>query len=415
MAIITRLLPCGMPLIIEPTTSVRSAAIMWLIPAGIGHDPANRVGLSPVIAEMLMRGSELLDSRAQADAFDLLGISRDTDVGGSFIRISASLIGDRIGPALDLLCQMVRTPRFEPDAVAPVKDLALQSLAGLKDDPADRAAHLMLARHAPVPLNRSDLGTEEGLKAITVSDVRAQWESRSKPVGSIMAIAGAVDPDAISSQLDAALAGWSGQAEPFALASNPLHGTYHHEVEESNQTHIYLSHDAPPEGTPDAPLERIVASVLSGGSSSRLFTEVRERRGLCYSVAASYSAEKTFGRLGCYVGTTPEKAQQSLDVMTEELRKVTADGEQLRPITSEEFERAKVGTRTRLVFAGESMMARASGLASDMHRLGRPRSLAEITQELERVTLDQVNEYVSRRRMGKATVVTLGPAPLLPR
>ena len=93
MAIITRTLSCGLPLIIEPNTNVRSAAVMWLIPAGIGSDPADRIGLAPVITELLMRGSTTLDSRAQADAFDLLGASRSVSAGGTFVRVSAGFIG----------------------------------------------------------------------------------------------------------------------------------------------------------------------------------------------------------------------------------------------------------------------------------------------------------------------------------
>ncbi len=408
MAIITRTLSCGLPLIIEPNTNVRSAAVMWLIPAGIGSDPADRIGLAPVITELLMRGSTTLDSRAQADAFDLLGASRSVSAGGTFVRVSAGFIGDRCPAVLDLLVDMVRRPLFAAEALEPTRELALQSLAGLKDEPVERAGHIMLDRHLPLPINRSDLGTEAGLKAITLSDVVKKWQQRALPVGSILAIAGNVDADAIAAQLDRALSSWSGTAAPLKLEPNPNAGTYHHETEQSNQTHIFLSHDAPAEGSKDVALERVVASVLSGGSSCRLFTEVRERRGLCYSVSASYAAEKDFGRVGCYVGTTPEKAQQSIDVMHAELCKLMGGGN----VEREEFDRALVGARTRLVFAGESMAARATSLASDFYRLGRARTLDELAAEMQAITVPQVNDYLTRRGFGSTSVVTLGPSPL---
>jgi len=409
LAITTHTLSCGLPVLIEPNTNVRSAAVMWLIPCGVGTDPHDRIGLAPIISELLMRGSHKHDSRAQADAFDLLGASRDTDAGGTFIRLSAGFIGDRIAPALELLVDMVRRPLFAADALEPTRDLALQALAGLKDEPSERAAHMILQRHLPLPINRLDLGTQEGLAAITLSDVTTQWASRAMPKGSILAIAGAVDPQAVLAQLEALLSDWTGAAEMLTLATNPNRGTYHHETDQSNQTHIYLSHDAPAEGSADVPLERVIASVLSGGSSSRLFTEVRERRGLCYSVAASYAAEKGFGRVGCYVGTTPEKAQQSLDVMFGELKKLAGHG----AVEREEFDRALVGARTRLVFAGESMGARAGAMASDYYRLGRARTLDELAAEMLRITLDDVNAYVQRREIGSVTIVTLGSAPLV--
>ena len=150
-------------------------------------------------------------------------------------------------------------------------------------------------------------------------------------------------------------------------------------------------------------------NVLSGGMSGRLFTEVREKRGLCYSVSAGYRAERDFGAVTAYVGTTPERAQESLDVLTQELQRIhTPAG----AITQEEFQRAVIGSKSRLIFSGESTGARAAALAADQHRVGRPRSLGELAEEIDRVTLDQVNNYLTRRSLGTPTIQTLGPAEL---
>jgi predicted Zn-dependent peptidase len=138
---------------------------------------------------------------------------------------------------------------------------------------------------------------------------------------------------------------------------------------------------------------------------------VREKRGLCYSVSASYAPGKELGSVLAYVGTTPERAQTSLDVLIAELERImTAAG----AVTEEEFGRAMIGMKSRLVFAGESTSARAASLAHDMHRLGRPRSLDDIARELDGLTLGRVNEYLSRRKLGRLTIQTLGPAALTP-
>jgi predicted Zn-dependent peptidase len=149
--------------------------------------------------------------------------------------------------------------------------------------------------------------------------------------------------------------------------------------------------------------------VLSGGTAGRLFTEVREKRGLCYSVSAGYASGRDFGAVTAYVGTTPERAQESLDVLWAELARIgTAEG----AVTQEEFERAVIGMKSRLVFAGESTAARAAGLATDLHRLGRARGLAEMAAQIDAVTLGQVADYLRRRDMGRVTIQTLGPAGL---
>jgi predicted Zn-dependent peptidase len=194
-----------------------------------------------------------------------------------------------------------------------------------------------------------------------------------------------------------------------ALGPQPLRGSAHHELDQSNQVQIYLAHEAPAEGSADARLERIVASVLSGGSAARLFSEVREKRALCYAVASSYAADKLFGRVVAYVGTTPEKAQQSLDVLMGELDRIAGPG---AAVERDEFDRARTGYKSRLVASGESSAARAAALASDHHKLGRARSLDELTGDIERTTLDEVNAYVARRSMGLTTIVTLGPEAL---
>ena len=413
MPIITRTLDCGLPLVVEPLAGVRSAAISWVLPAGTSTEPADRLGLSSLGAELLLRGAGPLDSRAQADALDALGVIRSTDVTGYYLRVTATMLGTHLLDALPLLVDLVRRPRFDAEQIEPARALALQALASLRDNPQERAGLLLSQRHNPVPLNRSHYGDEAGLSAITRDDLLGWWSARAKPVGAILALAGDVDPDAVAARLNPLLRGWEGRAELAGLARSEHRGTYHHEQDDTaSQVQIVLAHEAPAEPDPLCPLERMLTAVLSGGSSCRLFSEVREKRGLCYSVSASYTADRAFGRVTAYVGTTPDKAQQSLDVLLAELRKVNAPRESGGGVTAEELARAKTRVKSNLVFAGESSGARAAALAGDMHRLGRPRALAELAAQLDGVTLEALNGYLCRRQMGTPTVVTLGPRRL---
>lgn len=408
--IVTRTLACGMPLIVETMPGVRSAALSWLVPAGTGTQPEDREGMTAMQLELLHRGAGSLDSHAQADAFDRAGASRGADAGSYHVRVSATTIGDRLGDALPLLADMVIRPRFDEASIGPARDLAMQAIESLADNPQERAAIAARSRHLPAPLNRSSLGTEAGLAALTREEIAHAWSCRARPDGSILAIAGAVDPDAVARQLDTLLEGWAGHAADPAPASRPARG-YAHEPDQSNQVQIILMHDAPAEPHPDSILEKVAISVLSGGMSGRLFTEVREKRGLCYSVSASYSSAKSFGAVVAYVGTGPDRAQESLDVLHAELERINSPG---GAVTRDEFDRTMVGMKSRLVFAGESTAARAASLASDMHRLGRPRSLAEVSAQLDAVTLDSLNAYLARRSLGTLTIQTLGPNPLRP-
>jgi predicted Zn-dependent peptidase len=404
----TTTLACGMPLITETMSGVESAAITWLLPAGSAHDPDNRQGISALWAELLLRGAGKHSSRDLADTCDRLGLARSTEVGAYTLRIGGTLLGSRVLEALPLFADMARAPRMDEDAIEPTRDLALQALASLKDDPQERALLLARERHQPVPLNRSGMGNEEGIKALTRDELLSFWHQTAKPASSIFAVAGAIDPDAIKSTLNSLFAGWSGSVPDVVVGPTPPRG-YAHAQDPTSQVQIVLVHDAPAETNDDCVYEKIVVSVLSGGMSGRLFTEVREKRGLCYAVSAGYRGDRDFGLVSAYVGTTPERAQQSLDVLRAELDRLhTPAG----AITREEFDRALIGLKSGLVFSGESTGARAGSLAVDFRRLGRARSLEEMAERYARVTLDDVNAYLQRRSHGKITVQTLGPAAL---
>lgn len=414
-AIRTITLACGMPLILEPMPGVRSVGLTWLLPAGSATEPEDRLGLSAMWSELLMRGAGTLDSRQQADAWDRIGASRSADASTMHMRISCTTLGTRLHEALPLAADMVLRPRFDEASIEPSRDLALQALESLKDDPQERAVIAAKELHAPPPMNRSGLGTVEGLGAISRADLVEGWVARARPGTAILAIAGDADVlsgtggDDLARTLDSLLVGWSGAGPTVRVGVSATRGSYRHIDDPSSQVQIVGLHEAPAEPSPDSRLERVVSSVLSGGMSARLFTEVREKRALCYSVSQSYSSERDFGRVLAYVGTTPERAQESLDVLMAELSRINTPA---GAVTAEEFERALVGIRAGIVLSGESTGARAAALAGDHYRLGRARSLEEIATQYASITLNEVNRYLERRRLGDVTIVTLGARAL---
>lgn len=401
-------LDSGARLVVEPIASAQSAALAWLTPAGSADEPDDKLGLGAMLEELLLRGAAGKSSREIADATDLLGASRDARLETFHLALSSTFLGARFPDVARLIAGSIRQPALAEDAVDPARQLALQSLKGLADEPQSRVMYAAREFHAPDPINRSGLGTETGLASITRDDLVAYWQRRARPEGSIIAVAGAVEPNAAAGALNQLLSGWSGAAEPPAWSGAGARG-YHHIESSSEQTHIAVIHDAPAEPSNDAVLERLAVAVLSGGMSGRLFTEVREKRGLCYAVSAGYAAQRDYGRVIAYSGTTPERAQDTLDVLVAELRRIN---EKAGAVDQSEFDRARIGLKSRLVMSGESTTARANALAADVAKLGRPRSLTEIADEIDAVTLDQLNDYLARRTLGALTVCTLGPKEL---
>ncbi|MCA9310173.1 MAG: insulinase family protein [Phycisphaerales bacterium] len=397
-----------MPLIVERIPGVRSAALTWLLPAGSARLPDGYDGMTAMWSEMICRGAGPLDSRAQADAFDRLGVSRGTRVETFYLSVSATLLGSRVDEALPLIVDMVRRPTLGTDQVEPVRDLCLQAIAGLADDPQERAMVELRRRHAPVPINRSSLGSEADLRRFGADEPRGMWADFARPGGSILALAGDVDIERVEPRVRELLQGWSGGVAEATWKDDAPRGVHHIE-DDTNQVHIAIAHDSPSEQDEDCWLERVVCAVLSGGMSGRLFTEVREKRSLCYSVYASYGADARYGRTVAYSGTTPERAQETVDVLLAELRRIHDPAGR---VTEGEFQRAMIGLKSRLVMSGESSGARAGAIARDHARIGRARTLDELTGRLERITLDEVNAYLTRRELGRMTAVTIGPAAL---
>jgi predicted Zn-dependent peptidase len=144
-------------------------------------------------------------------------------------------------------------------------------------------------------------------------------------------------------------------------------------------------------------------SVLSGSMSSRLFTEVREKRGLCYSVGAKYRSLKDHAGISCYAGASPDKAQETLDVTMEQFKQLRMG------ISEDEMQRAKVGLKTSLIMQTESTSARASGIATDYFLLGYVRQPEDIRVKIETLTTERVLEVLNRHPFEAFTAVTIGP------
>ncbi|OAB60963.1 hypothetical protein AY599_03025 [Leptolyngbya valderiana BDU 20041] len=406
MAIEIRELACGAVLLVESMAGVKSCALSWTLPAGAAAEPDDRLGIAGIAAEMAQRGAGGLSSREHADALDAAGVSRSLDTGVRTSRLSATFVGQDLTKAVPLLADLIVKPTMDEAAFAPARSLAIQELDALTDDPQEWVGVEAMAHHLPPPLNRSTYGTREGLEACTHADACEFIRTGFVPRGSIIALAGDIDPLMAQQALDAALEGWSGQAaEPMARGLGER--GVHHVDDDGAQVQIMVVRDAPRDGTPDAACERLATAVLSGGMSGRLFSEVREKRGLCYAVHAAYTPEREAGWVSAYVGTTPDRAAESLEVLQAELNRIaTSEGAP----TAEEFERARVGLKSRIVFGGESTSARAGALANDYRKLARCRSLEERVAEIDAVTLDSLRDYLAGFDRGNPTILTLGPS-----
>jgi predicted Zn-dependent peptidase len=397
--------PNGLTLLAERMEHVRSAALTFLVPGGCVHDPPERAGLASVLSDLITRGAGDRDSRALTLALDNLGVDRGERANQFHVRFGAATLARNLPAALDLYADIVLRPHLPAEELDAVRELALQNLQGIEDEPQHKMFIELRRHHYPPPLGRDPSGTEEGVESLTIEDVRGYYRQMFRPRGTIVSVAGNVEWGPLRDQVGRLFGGWEGRPEPVLKIGEPLEPTAHI-TKETAQTQIGVAYPSVPIGHADYYAARGAVNVLSGGMSSRLFTEVREKRGLCYSVGATYQTFKDRGSILCYAGTTNDRAQETLDVLLAELRRLAEGVEQ------EEVDRVKAGLKSALIMQEESTGSRAATLASDWYFLGRVRSFDEMQATIDGLTPAAIVDYVRRFPPRDLTVVTLGPKPL---
>ena len=395
----------GLTFVAEELPAMQSAAMTLMLAAGAAGDAVHRRGSATVVADLVLRGAGERDSRQLTDYLDSLGLQRAGSVGVHHTRFGCAGIAARVVQSLEVYADIVRRPRLPEEGFAAARDLALQSLAGLEDDPRQKLLVKLRETFLPSPLGRNPTGDPGDLAKLTLAVCRADWQRRYTPNEAILTVAGNIHFAVVRDEIGRCLGDWTGSA-PTPLRLTPSRQRVHHERQESEQTHIGIAYPSVPETDSDYYVVRLAVEVLSGGMSGRLFTEIREKRGLCYSVWAGYTATKELGGVLAYAGSSNDRAQATLDCLIGEIHRL-AEG-----ITAAELERAKTGLKAATIMQGESTSARAGAIAHDYFMRGRVRTLDEIKSQIDRVSVERVNEYLKRNLPGPFTVVTVGAREL---
>jgi predicted Zn-dependent peptidase len=396
----------GLTLVGEPMPSKQAAAFTFLVPAGSASEPAGLDGLTSVLEGVSYRGAGNKNARQLSDALDDLGVDRGGGADVEYTTFGGATLGLYLQDALAVYADIIRRPTLPEDEWEPQRDLALQSIDSLEDAPARKMFVQLRREYFTSGHGRSSIGTREGLTALTLEDLRADHARRFKPQGAILALAGNFDFEAVAAQVESLFGDWEGAAPPIEDPAPVATPVWQHIEQDTAQQQIGVAYAGVPSTDVDFYAYRVATAVLSGGMGARLFTEVREKRGLVYSVSASASAHRGVGFSLAYAGTTPARAQETLDVLLAELVKI-GDG-----VSNNELERAKIGMLSSLVMQEESSRARAGAIARDYWMLGRVRSLDEVTDAVNAVSSASIREYYERHPVKDFSVVTLGPAKL---
>ncbi len=407
MSVETTRLPSGLVVVTDEMPDLETASLGVWVNCGSRNERPDEHGVSHFLEHMAFKGTEQRSARQIAESIETVGGDLNAATGVEVTAYYARMLKADVPLALDVLADILSHPRFDPDEITRERNVIIQEIGALEDTPDDLVFDFLQATaYASQPLGHSILGTPESVRAIDAAKLRSYLARNYGSPTTVIAAAGAIKHDAIVEKVDHLFTDF-GEAAPTFRPPATFTGGVHIESRDLEQAHIALALEGLPQRDSSLYSLQVFTNILGGGMSSRLFQEVREERGLCYSIYAFHAPYVDTGMFGLYAGTDAADAQELMRVIVGEME-ATADG-----LTEVEVARAKAQMKSGLLMALESSGARAEQLARHMIIHGRVIPVDEIVSRVDSVTVDTARE-AGRALMARSrpAVAVLGPGRL---
>jgi predicted Zn-dependent peptidase len=382
-------LDSGIRIVTEAMPSVRSVSVGIWIGTGSRYESDNQAGLSHLLEHLLFKGTERYESVEIDQIFDGMGAELNAGTGKETTSVFARVIDEHLPAAFDVMADMVFRPRLvEIDSE---REVILEEIAMYEDEPQEKVFDLLgEATFGGDPLGRSIIGRAEVISGTPRDQIAAFHTDRYRPERIVIAAAGAIDHDAFVSLCAERVPGGAQAAAAAAANTNGTGPTVvvprpRFERKDTEQFHVCMGGLGVSRHDDRRFALRLLDSVFGGTSSSRLFQEIREERGLAYSVYSFTTAYRDTGQIGLYVGTRADNLHEALSVVGTELQRLRAE-----PATAGELRRAKENLKGRVLLALESTGARMNRLGAEVLTDTPLMELDELQERIEAVTLDDL-------------------------
>lgn len=395
----------GLTVMSDPMPHLETLSLGVYVASGSRHEGVSDHGISHLLEHMAFKGTTRRSARAIAEEIEAVGGETNAATGVEVTAYYARMLKGDMALAIDVLADILLDPLYAPSDLEIEKDVVTQEIRATHDQPEDIALDLFEATAFPdQPLGRAILGTEASVAGITSDALRAHLGAHYRPASIVVAAAGAVGHETLVRHAEAQFGSLNPGTRPDPVAAAYRGGAGSHDGP-FEQTHVVLGLPAPSYLDPEFITAQVLAGILGGGASSRLFQEARENRGLCYSIYAFASGFADAGLLGIHASTGPEEVADLRDIVVRELLDIAAQGP-----TEAEVRRVKAQLKAGLLMALESSGARADQIARQMIAFGRPISLTEMTERIEAVTVASVRERAGTSlAAARPTWVEVGP------
>ena len=398
----------GVRVVTERMPTLKSVTVGVWVNAGSRDEQPSQAGFSHFIEHMLFKGTRNRSSAEISREIDALGGEMNAFTSRETTTYYVKVLDQQLERALELLADLFHHSRFAPKEIEKEKQVVLEEIRMVQDDPEDLVQELhmgqVLGRH---PLGRSILGREKTIKGLRRQDLLRYIETYYDPGQTVVSIAGNFE----QAKLDRLVVRYFGKGR--AATTAPINGRRPPDVhggvllkkKRLEQVHLCLGLKGVLAGHPDRYALYALNSVLGGSVSSRLFQEVREKRGLAYSIYSFLSGYSDGGMITVYAATRPKEVDRVVDLVCREIRQIGIKG-----VERAELERAKTQMKGSLMLSLESSHSRMSKLAKDELTYGRHTSLDDMLAHIDRVNVEQVFN-VSRQffKLNSLAITGLGP------
>lgn len=404
MDVRTSRLANGLTIVTDRMPHLETAALGVWVRVGSRNETETQHGLTHLLEHMAFKGTRRRSARMIAEEIEAVGGELNASTSVENTAYYVRVLAEDVPLAVDLLADILGNSQFEPQELKREQHVILQEIGGAQDSPEDWAFDLLQETAWPgQSLGRTILGTPQTVRGFSVDGIRDYLDAHYRAGDMVLSAAGKVDHDAIVRLAEEHFAHFpGGPGAGFPPAT--YHGGESRRVRDLMEAQLLLGFEGKPYKHPDYYAIQILAAVLGGGMSSRLFQEVRETRGLCYAVYSFHWAFTDTGLFGIHAASGEEDLGELMPVLLGEL---TRAGE---AIHEDEVARARAQIRSSLMMAMESPAARAGQIARQMMVYGHCLEPTEIVARIDAVTAEDIRRVAAETFTGHApTLSAVGP------
>ena len=403
-------LPNGFRIVTDSMDGLASAAVGVWVQTGGRHESDDQTGLSHFLEHMAFKGTARRSAFEIADQIESVGGTLNAYTTAETTAYFARVLRDDVPLAVDILADILREPSFKETEIELERSVILQEIAQALDYPGD-VVQDQLHEHAypSQALGRSLLGPADLVSRFKGCDMRRYLQKQYRPEAMILAAAGAVDHQALLARAEALFGDLPPGGVPRAAIPARYEGGEFRQPKELEQAHLALALEMPGYQDPDRYAVGLFVAMLGGGITSRLFQEIRERRGLAYEISSGYPSFADSGLLEVHAGTQADNVELVVELVIDEIRGLQATASEL------ELDRARAQMRAALAMSMESPMNRCERMAASLAAWGRVMPVAESLAELEAVDIARIGEVIGRWLQGaQLTAAYCGPVATAP-